>query len=94
MKLGKKEIVETLVADGKFESKKAAEEAVKAVLDAITDNVVAGNEVSFVGFGTFAVRERAAKDGINPLTKEPLHIEAKKVPVFKAGKPFKDAVNK
>ncbi|MBR6872845.1 MAG: HU family DNA-binding protein [Ruminococcus sp.] len=75
-------------------SKKDAEKAVAAVVDVITDALVNGDKVTLVGFGTFEVRERAAKDGINPLTQKPIHIDAKKVPAFKAGKALKDAVSK
>lgn len=53
-----------------------------------------GNDVAVAGFGTFKISERAARDGINPLTKQPLHIPAKKAVSFKAGKDLKDTVNK
>lgn len=53
-----------------------------------------GNDVAVAGFGTFKVSERAARDGINPLTKEPLHIPAKKAVSFKAGSALKETVNK
>ena len=82
------------VADKIGGSKKAADEAVSAVLDAITEAVVAGDKVQLVGFGTFEVRERSARQGRNPRTKEPIQIPASKLPVFKAGKSFKDAVVK
>ena len=52
-----------------------------------------GNDVAVAGFGTFKISERAARDGINPLTKEPLHIDAKVVASFKAGSKLKDALN-
>ncbi len=80
---------------GKAElTKKDADKAVSAVIEAITEALVNGEKVSLVGFGTFEVRERAAKEGINPATKEKMAIPAKKVPAFKAGKAFKDAVAK
>ena len=75
-------------------SKKDAEAAVKAVLDAVTDALADGDKVALVGFGTFEVRERAAREGKNPATGETIQIEATKVPAFKAGKALKDAVAK
>ena len=75
-------------------SKKAAGEAVDAVIASITDALKNGEKVSFVGFGTFEVRERAARQGINPRTKENITIAASKLPVFKAGRGLKDAIAK
>ena len=75
-------------------SKKAADAAVNAVLDAITASLAKGEAVQLIGFGTFEVRERAEKQGINPATKETITIPAAKVPAFKAGKALKDAVAK
>ncbi len=74
-------------------SKKDSEAAVNAVFDSITASLVAGDKVQLVGFGSFEVRERAAKEALNPRTKERIQIEAKKAPVFKAGKALKDIVN-
>ena len=74
-------------------SKKDSEAAVNATIDAITEGLQAGNKVALVGFGTFEVRERAARTGRNPKTKEPIQIAASRVPAFKAGKAFKDAIN-
>lgn len=73
-------------------SKKDAEKAVAAVLDSIVAAVAKDDKVQLVGFGTFDVRERAARTGRNPRTKETITIAASKQPVFKAGKAFKDAV--
>jgi DNA-binding protein HU-beta len=73
-------------------TKKQAGIAVNAVFDAIKDALAEGDKVSLVGFGSFSVKERAAREGRNPRTGEPLDIPAKKVPVFKAGKALKDAV--
>lgn len=73
-------------------SKKDADAAVSAVLDAIKDALAQGDKVSIVGFGTFAVKTRAARTGINPLTKAPMSIPETKVPSFKAGAALKDAV--
>ena len=65
-----------------------------AVLEGITDALASGKKVQLVGFGTFEVRERAAREGKNPATGETIQIEATKVPAFKAGKALKDAVAK
>ena len=74
-------------------SKKDAEAAVKAVTDTIAAELVAGNKVQLVGFGTFEVSERPAREGRNPRTGETIKIAAAKNPKFKAGKALKDAVN-
>lgn len=67
-----------------------------AVLDALIDEIIGavkkGDRVQLVGFGTFELRERAARTGLNPQTKEQIEIPASKAPAFKAGKAFKDAV--
>ena len=73
-------------------SKKDADAAVSAVFESITEALRSGDKVQLVGFGTFSVRERAAKEGLNPRTKERFQIPATKVPGFKAGKALKDAV--
>ena len=75
-------------------SKKDAEKAVAAVFAAIEEAVAAGDKVQLVGFGTFEVRERAARTGRNPQTGAEIMIAASKQPAFKAGKAFKDAVAK
>lgn len=75
-------------------SKKDAEKAVAAMLDSVTDALKAGDKIALVGFGTFEVKERAARTGKNPRTGEPVKIAAARVPVFKAGKGLKDAVAK
>lgn len=75
-------------------TKKDADKAVSAVLDTIVEAVAAGDSVSVVGFGTFSVRARDARTGLNPRTKETIKIPASKQPAFKAGKAFKDAVAK
>lgn len=81
------------VADDAGLSKADAAKAVDSVFDSITDSLKAGTEVRLVGFGTFAVAERAASEGRNPRTGEPITIAASKQPKFKAGKALKDAVN-
>lgn len=73
-------------------SKKDADAAVSAVLGAITDALKAGDKIQLVGFGTFEVRNRAAKQGRNPRTGETMTVPASRVPAFKAGKALKDAV--
>jgi DNA-binding protein HU-beta len=82
----------TAVATKTELSKKDAEAAVSAVIEAITDALKDGDKVSLVGFGSFEVKTRAAREGINPLTKAPISIPETKVPSFKAGKALKDAV--
>ena len=88
----KTELVDA-VADSAHLSKADAARAVDAVFDAITDALGKGEQVSLVGFGTFLVRERAARTGRNPQTGETIAIAAARVPSFKAGKALKDAVN-
>ena len=73
-------------------TKADAGKAVSAVFEAIKDSLVAGERVQVVGFGTFEVRERAAREGKNPATGEKIQIAATKVPAFKAGKALKDSV--
>ena len=73
-------------------TKKDAEKAVKAFTDVIAAELKKGEKVQLVGFGTFEVKERGERKGINPRTKEEITIAASKTPVFKAGNPFKDAV--
>ena len=75
-------------------SKKDAEGALKAFIDAVTKELKKGGKVQLVGFGTFEVVKRAAREGVNPLTKQPMKIAASKAPKFKAGKALKEAVNK
>ncbi len=74
-------------------SKADAEKALKAFTDAVTDALKAGEKVSLVGFGTFSVGDRAARQGQNPQTGAKINIPAAKVPKFKAGKALKDAIN-
>ena len=74
-------------------TKKDAEKAVKAVFEAISDSLTQGDKVQIIGFGTFEVRQRKAREGRNPRNNEPIRIEASKTPAFKAGKQLKDLVN-
>lgn len=75
-------------------SKKDAGAAVNALLDTVQSALVSGDSVQITGFGTFEVRQRAAREGVKPGTSEKIHIPASKAPAFKAGKSLKDAVNK
>ena len=75
-------------------SKKDAEKAVKAFTDVVAEELVKGEKVQLVGFGTFEVSERAAREGRNPKTGKTMTIEASKTHKFKAGKALKDEVNK
>ena len=75
-------------------TKKDAESALKAFIDSVQEALENGDKVQLIGFGTFETRERAAREGRNPRTKETITIPASTVPVFKAGKEFKDRVNK
>ena len=74
-------------------SKKDAEEALKAFVDVVSEEMKKGEKVQLVGFGTFEVSERAAREGRNPQTGETMTIAASKTPKFKAGKALKDLVN-
>ena len=75
-------------------SKKDAEKALKAFEDVVTEELTNNGKVQLVGFGTFDVAERAAREGRNPQTGEDMIIAASKAPRFKAGKALKDAINK
>ena len=74
-------------------SKKDSEAVVKAFVDVVTEELKKGGKVQLVGFGTFEVSERAAREGRNPQTGKTMKIKASKAPKFKAGKALKDAVN-
>jgi DNA-binding protein HU-beta len=81
------------IADEAGLTKVDAERAVDAMIQVVKKALKAGDSVSLMGFGTFAVRQRAARTGRNPQTGEPAEIKAANVPTFKAGKVLKDAVN-
>ncbi|MBR2176504.1 MAG: HU family DNA-binding protein [Clostridia bacterium] len=91
--MNKTELI-TAVAEKAEITKKDAEKAVTAVLDTIIEQVAEGEEIRIVGFGTFERRERKERTGCDPRTNEKITIPASKVPAFKAGKAFKDAVDK
>ena len=90
--MSKQELVE-IVAERAELSKAAATRAVDAVFEGVTTGLKKEGKVTLVGFGTFSAKKRAAREGINPLTKEPLKIPAKTVASFKAGSKLKDALN-
>lgn len=89
--MNKSELV-AIVADSANLTKKEAENVIDSFLDAITDALVEGDKVVLSGFGTFEVRERASRSGLNPRTGEEILIPAQKTPAFKAGKILKDRV--
>ena len=89
--MNKTELV-AAVADKAGLSKKDAEAAVKAFIDAVAEELKKGEKVQLVGFGTFEVSERAARQGRNPQTGETIEIAASRTPRFKAGKALKDLV--
>jgi len=91
--VNKNELVAS-VAEKAGLTKKDAEKAVNAFVETVQQSLVEGNKIQMIGFGTFEVKERAARTGRNPRTNEEIQIPASKNPVFKAGKALKDAVNK
>lgn len=91
--MNKSELI-TSMAEKSQLTKKDTEIALKAFVESIEEALEKGEKVQLVGFGTFETRDRAARDGRNPRTKEVIKIAASTVPVFKAGKEFKEKVNK
>ena len=81
------------IADQAELSKKDSEKALKAFIDVVSEELKKGEKVQLVGFGTFEVSERAAREGRNPQTGETMEIKASKTPKFKAGKALKDMMN-
>ena len=90
--MNKTELIAAIAEQAEI-SKKDAEKALKAFVDVVTEQLKEGEEVQLVGFGTFEVSERAAREGRNPQTGKTMKIAACKAPKFKAGKALKDAVN-
>ena len=90
--MGKQELVE-FIADKAGFTKADAAKAVDAFIEGVTTGLKKSKKVALVGFGTWTSKKRAAREGINPLTKEPLKIPAKNVVSFKAGAKLKDSVN-
>ena len=90
--MNKTELVAAMAEQAEL-SKKDSEKALKAFIDVVTEELKKGEKIQLVGFVTFEVTERAAREGRNPLTGEKMQIKASKAPKFKAGKALKDAVN-
>ena len=90
--MNKPELVAAMAAQPNL-SKKDAEAALKAFIDVVSEELKKGEKVQLVGFGTFEVSERAAREGRNPQTGETMEIKASKTPKFKAGKALKDMMN-
>ncbi len=90
--MNKHELISAIAQDAEL-TKKDAENALAAAVKAISNALAEGDKVQIVGFGTFEIRERAARTGKNPRTGEMIDIAASKVPAFKAGKALKDLVN-
>ena len=90
--MNKTELV-AAIADKAEISKKDSEKALKAFIDVVSEELKKGEKVQLVGFGTFEVSERAAREGRNPQTGETMEIKASKTPKFKAGKALKDMMN-
>ena len=90
--MNKTELIAAIAESAEI-SKKDAEKAIKAFTDAVAEELVNGGKVQLVGFGTFEVAERAAREGRNPKSGETMTIAASKTPKFKAGKALKDQVN-
>ena len=88
----KVEVVEAVAEEAGF-TKADAARAIDAFCETVTETLAKGDKVPVAGFGTFGVSERAAREGRNPRTGEPVKIEARKVVSFKAGSALKDAVN-
>ena len=90
--MNKTELVKKVAAETEMTQKQAAI-ALESILDSIQDAVAAGESVALVGFGTFFVKHRAAREGRNPATGETMTFSASKTPAFKAGRVFKEKVN-
>jgi len=90
--VNKSQLIDKIAADADI-SKAAAGRVLDAFMESVTEALKGGDEVALVGFGTFSVRERAARTGRNPQTGKELTIPAGKVPGFRAGKALKDSVN-
>ena len=90
--MNKTELIEKIAA-GSGLSKADAKKALDATVAAVKDALVAGDKIALVGFGTFSVSARPAREGVNPATKEKMQIAAKKVAKFKAGAELADALN-
>lgn len=90
--MNKADLIEAMAESADI-SKAAAGRALDGMVDAVTKAMKEGDTLSLVGFGTFSVKERAAREGRNPQTGETIKIKASRIPSFKAGKALKDAIN-
>ena len=90
--MNKTELVAAMAKETNL-SKKDVEDVLKSFVDVVSKELKNGGKIQLVGFGTFSAKTRAAREGINPLTKEPIKIAAKTVASFKAGSKLKDALN-
>ena len=90
--MNRQELVDSIASKADI-SKKSADAALKAFMESVQEELKKGGKVSLVGFGTFEVAKRAAREGKNPQTGEKMKIKASNAPKFKAGKAFKDALN-
>lgn len=90
--MNKTDLIDAIAAAADL-PKASAGRALDAIVDSITDALSKGDQVTLVGFGTFAVKHRAAREGRNPQTGQTIQIKASNVPGFKPGKALKDAVN-
>jgi len=90
--VNKSELIDAIAASADI-PKAAAGRALDAMIETVSESLQKGDSVVLVGFGTFSVKERAARTGRNPQTGQPIEIKAAKVPTFKPGKALKDAVN-
>ena len=90
--MNKAELISAMAEKSEL-SKKDSEKALKAFIDVVTEELVKGEKIQLVGFGTFEVSERPAREGRNPQTGETMEIKASKAPKFKAGKALKDVIN-
>ena len=89
--MNKTELIEKIAVGAEL-SKADAKKALEATIEAIKNTLVEGDKIQLIGFGTFSVSERPAREGINPATKEKITIAAKKVAKFKAGAELADAI--
>ncbi len=91
--MNKTELIDKIAASAEI-TKAQAKAALEATTNALKEALIQGDKIQLVGFGTFSVSERPAREGINPATKEKIQIAAKKVAKFKAGAELSDALNK
>ena len=91
--MNKTELIDKIAAGDEI-TKAQAKAALEATTNALKEALIAGDKIQLVGFGTFSINERPAREGINPATKEKIQIAAKKVAKFKAGAELADAINK